>query len=231
MRCRPRPSRGRSGGFAAMRACTPPAPRRPWSAPRGKWAGAASPGWSTGSCARSRGVPDAARRRRRPRARWTGCRKRSVPWRGTPMTISEALPRNGETFDVCVVGTGPAGLALARACEGEGLTVLMLERGGMKPAAGPRSEPPRGWRPPTTRCMSRPGRRSAEARGHGAVSACRSTRPTSSGGPGSPGRAGRSRSPRSNGTMPPPTPISAVPGRAPPRSRSRRASPGWIRGS
>jgi choline dehydrogenase-like flavoprotein len=39
-------------------------------------------------------------------------------------------------FDVCIVGTGPAGLACAMSCRERGLRVLMLEAGGMQPVPG-----------------------------------------------------------------------------------------------
>jgi hypothetical protein len=36
-------------------------------------------------------------------------------------------------FDVCVVGAGPVGIALALACEANGQSVLLIESGGLKP--------------------------------------------------------------------------------------------------
>ncbi len=37
--------------------------------------------------------------------------------------------------DVCVVGAGPAGIAVARRCAAKGLAVILLESGGMRPEA------------------------------------------------------------------------------------------------
>jgi choline dehydrogenase-like flavoprotein len=39
------------------------------------------------------------------------------------------LPSDGRRYDVCVVGAGPVGLALALECEAAGLTVLLLDAG------------------------------------------------------------------------------------------------------
>jgi choline dehydrogenase-like flavoprotein len=36
-------------------------------------------------------------------------------------------------FDICVVGAGPVGIALALACEANGLSVLLVESGGLRP--------------------------------------------------------------------------------------------------
>ena len=42
------------------------------------------------------------------------------------------------TFDVCVVGAGPAGITLARRLAGDGLDVALMEGGGLEPE--PRSQ-------------------------------------------------------------------------------------------
>ncbi len=49
------------------------------------------------------------------------------------MAILDALPAGQIDCDVCVVGTGPVGLALAHHCESLGLRVLALEAGGAYP--------------------------------------------------------------------------------------------------
>ena len=46
------------------------------------------------------------------------------------MTVLSEIPADGVPCDVCVVGTGPAGIALALTCEKYGLRVLALEAGG-----------------------------------------------------------------------------------------------------
>lgn len=46
------------------------------------------------------------------------------------MTIRQGTPDPGERFDICVVGSGAAGLAVALACEAAGCTVVVLEAGG-----------------------------------------------------------------------------------------------------
>lgn len=48
------------------------------------------------------------------------------------MTILSEVPPGGIPCDICIVGTGPAGIALALACERHGLKVLALEAGGRK---------------------------------------------------------------------------------------------------
>jgi glycine/D-amino acid oxidase-like deaminating enzyme len=48
------------------------------------------------------------------------------------MTVLSEVPADGLPCDVCIVGTGPAGIALALECERHGLRVLALEAGGRK---------------------------------------------------------------------------------------------------
>jgi len=48
------------------------------------------------------------------------------------VTILPEVPADGISHDICIVGTGPAGIALALACEKHGLRVLALEAGGRK---------------------------------------------------------------------------------------------------
>ena len=50
-----------------------------------------------------------------------------------PLAAADALE---SAFDVCVVGTGPAGLACGLRCHERGLSVLMLEAGGERPIPG-----------------------------------------------------------------------------------------------
>ncbi len=56
------------------------------------------------------------------------------------MTILADFPAESVPCDICIVGTGPAGLALALECERLGLKVLALEAGGKNPGSIPRSE-------------------------------------------------------------------------------------------
>src|SRR5215470_11068208 len=44
--------------------------------------------------------------------------------------LLDQFPNHDQTCDLCIVGTGPVGLALATECERLGLDVLMLESGG-----------------------------------------------------------------------------------------------------
>lgn len=44
--------------------------------------------------------------------------------------IRQGVPGNGELFDVCVIGSGAAGLAVALQCGAAGCTVVVLEAGG-----------------------------------------------------------------------------------------------------
>src|ERR1700730_16872167 len=44
------------------------------------------------------------------------------------------VPDNFSRFDVCIVGSGPAGITLAREISSSGLRVCLLESGGNKPA-------------------------------------------------------------------------------------------------
>lgn len=46
------------------------------------------------------------------------------------MAIRQGAPDGADTFDLCVVGSGPAGLAVALACGGRGHSVIVLEAGG-----------------------------------------------------------------------------------------------------
>ncbi len=50
-----------------------------------------------------------------------------------PIVSASAL---GGTFDVCIVGAGPAGLSCAFACHERGLRVLLLDAGGRRPVPG-----------------------------------------------------------------------------------------------
>ncbi len=61
------------------------------------------------------------------------------------MTVLAALPNSALLPDVCVIGTGPVGLAVALECERLGLSVLALEAGGEtaqghQPMAAPRAD-------------------------------------------------------------------------------------------
>ncbi|RUM99575.1 GMC family oxidoreductase [Pseudaminobacter arsenicus] len=49
------------------------------------------------------------------------------------MTIASELPKDGRSFDVCIAGAGPAGLAVALECEARGLSIIMIEAGGLQP--------------------------------------------------------------------------------------------------
>lgn len=51
------------------------------------------------------------------------------------MSLTSADALDGE-YDVCVVGTGPAGLACALGCRERGMKVLLLEAGGKQPTPG-----------------------------------------------------------------------------------------------
>jgi choline dehydrogenase-like flavoprotein len=48
---------------------------------------------------------------------------------------TKQMPNNLLPFDVCIVGSGPAGMTLARTISDGGLRVCLLESGGRKPAA------------------------------------------------------------------------------------------------
>lgn len=49
------------------------------------------------------------------------------------MTIASELPKDGRSFDVCIAGAGPAGLAVALECEARGLSIIIIEAGGLQP--------------------------------------------------------------------------------------------------
>jgi choline dehydrogenase-like flavoprotein len=49
------------------------------------------------------------------------------------MTISSDWPPPERVFDLCIVGSGPAGLTLALEAEARGLSVLLVEAGGPRP--------------------------------------------------------------------------------------------------
>lgn len=49
------------------------------------------------------------------------------------MTIASELPKDGRSFDVCIAGAGPAGLAVALECEARGLSIIVIEAGGLQP--------------------------------------------------------------------------------------------------
>ncbi len=52
--------------------------------------------------------------------------------RSLSVTILSEIPADGVPCDICIVGTGPAGIALALECERHGLRVLALEAGAQK---------------------------------------------------------------------------------------------------
>jgi choline dehydrogenase-like flavoprotein len=62
--------------------------------------------------------------------------------RSRRVSILHQPPGDGSVFDVCVIGSGPAGLAVALACEARNLSTLILESGGMKPRGIASSLPP-----------------------------------------------------------------------------------------
>ena len=45
---------------------------------------------------------------------------------------SQQMPDSLQLYDVCIVGSGPAGITLAREISGAGLRVCLLESGGQK---------------------------------------------------------------------------------------------------
>lgn len=60
------------------------------------------------------------------------------------MTIAAGLPAASAVYDVCVVGSGPLGVAVARRCAGQGLSVVILEAGGPDPEGSASAGPPIG---------------------------------------------------------------------------------------
>jgi choline dehydrogenase-like flavoprotein len=56
------------------------------------------------------------------------------------MTVLSEVPPEEIDCDICIVGTGPAGIALALECERLGLKVLALEAGGKSEGRLPKSE-------------------------------------------------------------------------------------------
>lgn len=48
------------------------------------------------------------------------------------MAVLSEVPADGLPCDICIIGTGPAGIALALECERLGLRVLALEAGARK---------------------------------------------------------------------------------------------------
>ena len=46
------------------------------------------------------------------------------------MMLKSSAEAVAADHDVCIVGAGPVGIALALACEEQGLSVLLLESGG-----------------------------------------------------------------------------------------------------
>jgi choline dehydrogenase-like flavoprotein len=67
------------------------------------------------------------------------------------------LPDDLLQFDVCIIGSGPAGITLAREISRSGLCVCLLESGGNKPAEDTQKlnagavESPHGYREQTLR--------------------------------------------------------------------------------
>ena len=57
------------------------------------------------------------------------------------MAIQSKVFDGARSYDVCVIGAGPLGLATALECESLGLSVLVLESGGLTPAGSADVEP------------------------------------------------------------------------------------------
>ncbi len=62
------------------------------------------------------------------------------------MAIRQGVPQGDERFDICVIGSGPAGLAVALGCSARGRSVIVLEAGGQG-RENPPSPPTRILRP------------------------------------------------------------------------------------
>ena len=48
-------------------------------------------------------------------------------------SLEDIAPEASHTYDICIVGTGPAGISVAKKLLDSGLKVVMLESGGMVP--------------------------------------------------------------------------------------------------
>ena len=127
-------------------------------------------------------------------------------------------------FDACVIGSGPAGITLARRLAAQGFSVALMEAGGLELTARARSST-RARSPGSTTIPStwRGCATSAAPRTTGAAGAASSTPTTSARTPSPPSAAGRSRSPTSTPTRARPTPSSTCRRpRAGPTCRSTR---------
>ena len=90
--------------------------------------------------------------------------------------IIDDLPDDTQLWDVCLVGAGLVGIALALECENLGLSVLLLEAGGREPNWSVRlSKPKYPIRLTTRRSIWRRQARLAAHRGCGGADGFHST--------------------------------------------------------